>query len=151
MQPAHANYRSPGATFEPSLKKNDALKKFNGSLNDFQMWRERVIDHLCRTNRYWRTLLETLQVYAVPITKEWLLTQSQGGHSGWELSMMLEQFLVEWLGDSLYRRRKQLCGGVPGNGFEMWRWLYQEFQGGSEAVMLGGSRRLQDFPAMQQT
>ena len=60
--------------------------------------------------------------------------------------MMLEQFLVEWLGDSLYRRRKQLCGGVPGIGFEMWRWLYQEFQGGSEAVMLGGSRRLQDFP-----
>ena len=35
---------------------------------------------------------------------------------------------------------------VAGNGFEMWRWLYQEFQGGSEAVMLGGSRRLQDFP-----
>ena len=111
VQTAHANYRTAGAMFEPSLKKNDALKKCNGNINEFQLWRERVIDHLCRTNRYWRTLLETLQVYATPITKEWLLTQSQEGYTGWELSLMFEQFLVEWLGDSLHRREKQLCGG----------------------------------------
>ena len=28
----------------------------------------------------------------------------------------------------------------------MWRWLYNEFQGGSDAVNLGGARRLQDWP-----
>ena len=28
----------------------------------------------------------------------------------------------------------------------MWRYLFQEFQGGSEAVNLGGARRLQEWP-----
>ena len=59
---------------------------------------------------------------------------------------MLEGFLVEHINDGLYKRRFQLCGGERGNGLEMWRWLYAEFQGGSEAVRLGGSRRLQEWP-----
>ena len=58
---------------------------------------------------------------------------------------MLECFLVDWMGDGLYRMRTQLSGGSKGNGFEMWRWLYQEYQGGSDAVNLGGTRRLQDW------
>ena len=64
---------------------------------------------------------------------------------GDEKSQILEGFLIEYLSDSLYKRRAQLCGGVKGNGLEMWRWLFLEFAGGSEAVMLGGSRRLQDW------
>ena len=32
-----------------------------------------------------------------------------------------------------------------GNGFEMWRWLFNEFQGGSDAIKLGGARRLQEW------
>ena len=132
-------------TFEPCRKKNDALKKFNGNINEFQMWRERILDHLCRSNRYWRDLCEVLQVWKTPITREWLCTQSHAGYSGWDLALMLECFLVDWLGDGLYRRRTQLSGGSKGNGFEMWRWLYQEYQGGSDAVNLGGTRRLQDW------
>ena len=62
---------------------------------------------------------------------------------------MLEGFLVDHISDGLYRRRYQLCGGERGNGLEMWRWLYAEFQGGSEAVRLGGSRRLQEWPRCQ--
>ena len=33
-----------------------------------------------------------------------------------------------------------------GNGFEMWRLLLLDYQGGSDAVQFGGIRRLQDFP-----
>ena len=58
---------------------------------------------------------------------------------------MIEGFLSEFLSDSLYKRQVQLCGGVKGNGLEMWRWLFLQFAGGSEAVMLGGSHRLQDW------
>ena len=110
------------------------------------MWKDRIVDHLCRTNRHWRVILEQMQKWPGPITREWLMTQSHAGYGGWEISEILEGFLIEYLSDSLYKRRTQLCGGVPGNGLEMWRWLYLEFQGGSEAVMLGGSRRLQDWP-----
>ena len=46
----------------------------------------------------------------------------------------------------MYKRRTQLSGGEKGNGFEMWRTLLQEYQGGSMAVALGGSRRLQEWP-----
>ena len=126
-------------------KKNEALKKFSGTLSEYQIWRERIVDHLCRSNRAWRKFLDALQKCPGPITKVCLSTQSEAGYNGWELSEMLEGFLVDQLSDSLYRRRKQLSGGERGNGFEMWRWLYNEFQGGSDAVNLGGARRLQDW------
>ena len=142
----HNAYRSPAATFEVCRKKNDALKKSGGNIGEYAMWRDRILDHLCRTNRHWRHILETLQICAEPITRSWLMTQSHAGFSGWEIAEILEAFLVEWLSDGLYRRRTQLCGGEKGNGLEMWRWLYHEYQGGSEAVMLGGARRLQEWP-----
>ena len=66
--------------------------------------------------------------------------------SAWVISQTLEGFLVDYLSDSTYKRRNQLCGGEPGNGLEMWRYLYQEFQGGSDAVHRGGARRLQEWP-----
>ena len=122
-----------GATFEPCRKKNDALKKSGGNIAEYQLWRDRIIDHLCRTNRQWRHILETMQVWSCKITKQWLLAQSHAGFSGWEIAHILEGFLVEHLSDGLYRRRFQLCGGERGNGLEMWRWLVCEFQG-----MLGG-------------
>ena len=134
------------ATFEICKKKNEALKKFTGNVNEYTMWRERMIDHMCRSNRGWRRLLEELQVYTEPITKTWLIGQFEGGYSGWQLSEMLEAFIVEWISDSMCRRRTQLSGGEKGNGFEMWRLLYSEFQGGSAAVQLGGNRRLQEWP-----
>ena len=80
-----------------------------------------------------------------PVRHSWLVTQSHAGASGWEIAQTLEAFLIDWFSDGLYKRRNQLCGGEKGNGLEMWRWLYQEYQGGSEAVMLGGTRRLQDW------
>ena len=132
-------------TFEVDRKKNESLKKFSGNVGEYQMWRDRMLDHLCRTNRKWRSLLETMQTWNHPIRRDWLLTQSECGFSGWEIAQILEAFLVEWLSDGLYRRRVQLCGGEKGNGIEMWRWLYAEFQGGSDAVRLGGARRLQEW------
>ena len=142
----HGPHQFPSATFEVCKKKNESLKKFTGNINEYTMWRERMIDHLCRSNRRWRPLLEDLQVRHEPITKSWLLGQSESGYTGWQLAEILEAFIVEWISDSMYRRRTQLSGGERGNGFEMWRLLYAEFQGGSSAVALGGNRRLQEWP-----
>ena len=59
--------------------------------------------------------------------------------------MLLEAFIVEWLSDSLYRKRTQLCGGQKDNGLEMCRYLYNEYPGVSDAVRLGGARSLQEW------
>ena len=59
---------------------------------------------------------------------------------------MVESFLVDYFPRSMYNRRVQLSGGEMGNGFEMWRRLFIDFQGGSTAVEFGGVRRLQEFP-----
>ena len=102
------------ATFVISRKKRDALKKFSGTLSEYGIWKDRVLDHLCRTNRQWRHILEKLQVAPYKINKQWLMGQSHCGFNAWELSETLEAWLVDWLSDSFYRRRKQLSGGENG-------------------------------------
>ena len=91
---APAFEKTKALTFEVDRKKNDSLKKFSGNVGEYQMWRDRILDHLCRSNRRWRHVLETLQVLDTPVRKEWLMTQSDCGYSGWEISQILEGFLV---------------------------------------------------------
>ena len=81
-----------------------------------------------------------------PIKKQWLLGQNIDGISGWDLSTMLESFMVDWFPKNMYRRRVQLAGGELGNGFEMWRLLHIEYRGQNDTVEFGGVRRLQEFP-----
>ena len=59
---------------------------------------------------------------------------------------MFESFVIDWLLKPMYTRRTQIAGGEFGNGFELWRRLFNEYQGGSDAVEFGGMRRLQEFP-----
>ena len=86
----HANYGASTqwrpVTFEICRKKNEALSKFNGSINDYSMWASRIKDHLCRTNRQWVEILESLQTWTGPVYKTWLIQQSHSGHNAWELS-----------------------------------------------------------------
>ena len=131
--------------FEISRKKNDLLFMFNRSIADFPMWRDRVIDHCCRSTLRWRNILEYIQVLKHPIPRSWLMQSNLDGINGWDVATLLEAFLVDWFPKDMYRRRIPLAGGEQGNGFEMWRLLYQEYQGGTEAVEFGGVRRLQEF------
>ena len=71
------------ATFKPDRRhKNESLRKFTGNILYYSMWHDRVVDHLCRTNRAWRNILDTMRIWHVPITKDWLLTQSHAGSTG---------------------------------------------------------------------
>ena len=92
----------PAASMEICRKKNESLKKFSGNLSEFQIWRDRMVDHISRDNHRWRSLLENLQAWQTPITREWLLTQSECGVNAWELSVKLEAFLVDHMSDTFY-------------------------------------------------
>ena len=132
--------------FEISYKKNERLFVFTQDPRDFKLWRDRVVDHLCRSTQRWRGVLDFVQQGLNPIGKAWLQSTNIDGVNAWDLSTMLEAFLVNYFPKGMYNRRVQLAGGSLGNGFEMWRQLYLDYQGGSDAVQFGGVRRLQEFP-----
>ena len=132
--------------FEISRKPNDRLFVFTQDAKYFRLWRDRFVDHFCRSTQKWRQLLEFVQVGTTPISKSWLQSTNVSGVNAWDLSTMLEAFLVDYFPKGMYNRRVQLAGGQMGNGLEMWRLLFVEYQGGSEAVQFGGIRRLQEFP-----
>ena len=56
--------------FEISYKKNERLFVFTQDPKDFKLWRDRVVDHLCRSTQRWRNLLEFVQQGTSPITRE---------------------------------------------------------------------------------
>ena len=131
--------------FEPSRKKNDLLFAFDRSLPNFQLWRDRMVDHFCRSTMRWRVILDYLPKSKEPVTQSWLRWNNVDGINAWDLATMLEAFLVDWFPKDMYRRRVALAGGERGNGFEMWRLLHLEYQGGSDTIEFGGVRRLQEF------
>jgi hypothetical protein len=54
---------------------------------------------------------------------------------------------VLWLSDTLYRKRKNLCGGEEGNGFELWRRLCADHKGQrGETIKQAGAVALHTFP-----
>ena len=131
---------------EPSRKENKNLFTFTQDAKDYQNWRNRMVDHFCRSTQKWRQVLEYVQTGTSAIKKSSLLENNIEGINAWDLSTMVESFLVDYFPRSMYNRRVQLSGGEMGNGFEMWRRLFIDFQGGSTVVEFGGVRRLQEFP-----
>ena len=63
------------------------------------------------------------------------------------LSRGLLVFLSNHIPDSLYPRRAAIAGGEDGNGFELWRQLFLQYEGGSTLVHLQGVRSFHAFPA----
>ena len=132
--------------FEISRKENKLLAQWTRNAADFQLWRDRIVDHCCRSTMHWRHLLEYCAKATSAIQPEWLRSNNVAGINAWDLSTMLESFMVDWFPKSMYRRRVPLAGGTMGNGLEMWRLLHVENKGGGDAIEFGGVRRLQEFP-----
>ena len=52
-----------------------------------------------------------------------------------------------WLSDTLYRKRKNLCRGEEGNGFELWRRLCADHKGQrGDTTKQAGAVALHTFP-----
>ena len=59
------------------------------------MWRERMVDHMCRSTRLWRKTLEFTSKLPAPIKKSWLVNNNIEGVNAWDIDTMLESFLVD--------------------------------------------------------
>ena len=122
------------------------LFTFTQDAKGYKLWRDRIVDHMCRSTHRWRDILDYVQRGKSPISERWLRSDHVDGVNAWDLSVMFESFVIDFLPKSMYARRTQIANGEFGNVFELWRRLFLEYQGGSDAVDFGGMRRLQKFP-----
>ena len=133
-------------SFEISRKKNDALKRFNANIDDYEMWHDRLVDHICQNCSIWRAVLEFVEGQAQKITMAGTKPLDCMGVNAWELSVMLENCLCSWISDKLYKKRKNFCGAEPGNGFELWQRMRVDYKGGGVKSETRGVGALNTFP-----
>ena len=62
------------------------------------------------------------------------------------LALALYSFIGMHMTEAAYPLREALAGGEAGNGFELWRRLYQEHKGGSTLIHLQGVRAFRAWP-----
>ena len=106
-------------TFEICRKKSETLKIVDRGADAFEMLHDRTIDQISQTNPLWRTVLLWLGTSTRPIKKAECLTFDCLTVNSCEFSVMLENFLIQWIGDTLYKNRLRLCGREPANGFQL--------------------------------
>ena len=127
-------------------KRNDALHVFKGTPEDFKGWRDRVIDHCCRTNGMWRPCLEYVAQANQPIKFADLQTMDLQGFNAVEVSKLFFNWLCDFLSLRLYNRRLQLAGREFGNGFEIWRRLREKYEGTGDVIDVAGTDCLHAYP-----
>ena len=136
--------------FRISRKCIEKLPTFNGSMEKFAYWKGKIIDHLVEGNHKWKQVLKVTETTDVPITRAYLESIHVGfGESAWPIAVDLETFLAKVFGETMYGRRRGLCGGTEeeeGNGLRMWQQLYEEFEGGSSIVQYAARRALNNWP-----
>ena len=79
--------------FEISQKSNSLIFIFTQAVSDFKMWRERMVDHMCRSTHLWRKTLDITSKMPASISKAWLVNNNIEGINAWDISTMLESFL----------------------------------------------------------
>ena len=70
-----------------------------------------------------------------------------GGLNAAHLSADLWSFLLRWVGPTLYLRRTKMGINIEGNGLELWRKLFAEFEGSDKLIQIAGRTKLQDYPS----
>ena len=128
-----------------SREMNNLLFVFTKNVSNFQMWTDRLIDHLRRSTQAWRPLLSYLAKSQIPIRKGWLCaTQLKASTHGTSPPCS---------SPSLSITSRRTCIDTTSLSPEVnsamgWRYgdlLHIEYRGRNYAIELRGVRRLQEF------
>ena len=150
------NYYSHSAkTFVPKewnvsdKKVSKALNLFNGHAQHYRNWSDRVKDHCKETNCGYGFIFNLIEAQKTRISNSNLsmgkLDDGTEVDFKW-LSQHLWVFIGKNIDNDLHGRRLALTQNEQDNGFELWRALYVENEGGAEQVQLGGMSNLHSFP-----
>ena len=162
---AQRNYPGPMAPDAPLLRANwdprawdvsavkisKELKPINGMDSAYRTWSNRIEDRFAEKNPDWLLIFNAIEKHKEAIGRELLRTINILG-DGYVLdidfrwvSNALWTFIGKHLVDSIYSNRNTLSGG-GNHGFELWRSLFIQHEGGADQVELGEMRSLRIFP-----
>ena len=141
----------PNGDWKISKKGIGELLTFYGDHSKDSHWKNKMGDFCADTNPYWKHVLKHAQEHPTVLDYNTLAAMRYGQFNGWDLALDLWNFVSKRLGIGLYEKRIQLAGSMDGNGFELWRSLYNEYEGGDEFVKLGGRTDLQNFKKITST
>ena len=131
--------------------KDESLRRFNGEPETFQTWANHLRDHMGKVCAAWKPILEWMAKTDDDLSFPQLSSQVLGPYNepADDLAVKLEQLIVDWLPESLYNRRDQLCGGIGErhNGFLMWRRLHIDNVGGDVHINIAGIDVLREYPS----
>ena len=145
------NSTMPGAEYRITKKGINDLPTFDGDHGKYKTWKQKLVDHASESNEAWRNFLKHIERQTEPMTYQCLASLNFGRFTGWELALDLWSFISKRLGTTLYERRVQLAYGIEGNGVELWRRLFCDYEGGDAVVQLHGRSLLQNFKPAEST
>ena len=130
-------------------KVSKALTLFNGHAQSYRNWSDRMKDHCKEVNCCYGQIFEIIEAQKTRISNNNLtMGQLEDGtlvDYKW-ISQHLWVFVGKNIDNDLHGRRMALTQNDADNGFELWRALYVENEGGAEQVALGGMSNLHAFP-----
>ena len=133
------------AEWRISNKGTEDIPKFNGDSNNFRLWRTRVANHVSIDQPTWAFLLQQARTCTKLITPQWLVGMKIADFNCGDLSRILFSFLGKHLGPGLFPRMGVMAG-CDGNGFELWRVLFRDYEGGNDLTRTNERARLHDYP-----
>ena len=137
----------PGAP-DSKMQRNitKGLFKFDGELSLDRSWESRIREHGAEKSPFWRQVLDNAEWVTHELKVDKLGNVNLSGVSASSLSSDLWSFLLEWLGPKLYGRRTKMSQDIEGNGLELRRRLFTQYQGSDELGKMAGRAKLLDYP-----
>ena len=130
-------------------KKSESLRKFDGSAAKFANWAKHFTDHMSRVHPAWRATLEWFSLTNEDLSFRRLYTEYLGPFKepAVDLAVKLEQCIVDYLPETMYDRRVQLCGGKSeaNHGISMWRRLHRDHVGAGDIIEFAGTEVLREY------
>ena len=109
----------------------------------------RIHDHAQSVHPNWRRVLDHVRVSETMLTWSKLRSMRLEGLLSadvYALALDLWTFLGTVMTDNFQPRRQALAAGEEDNGFELFRTLYWDHEGGAQHVQLQGVRQFLAFP-----
>ena len=131
-------------------RKSESLRKFSGQPSDFMNWSDHFMDHIARVRQVWRPTLLWMSKTKEPLTMHRLRNDTIGPYdeNAGDVALKSEQTILDWMPDTLYKKRLQLAGGPgeTGNRLAVRRRLFRDNKGSGDVVEYAGIDVLRDYP-----
>lgn len=144
-----SNEQRPRTPWRINRQHSDGLFKFDGELQHYKAWKSRARDHASEDLPHWRQVLDHAEKCQTELKIEDLPDLTLFGVKAFQLTSDLWSFLLRWIGPTLYLGRTKLSPQIEGNGLELWRRMFSEYEGSDELIRMACRMKFLKFPAIK--